>query len=104
MTIVQYINATPHAINVAGVIYPKTELLARVAEEYTDIVDGECTAIYGQVEGLPEMQEGTKYIVSAQVLAASDRADLVAPATGHKDVVRNERGHIVSVPCFRRNP
>ena len=101
---VQYINATPHAINVNGVIYAKTDLLARVKEEYSEIIDGECTAVYGQVEGLPEPQQGVKYIVSAQVLQACNRKDLVAPATGHKDVQRNEKGHIVSVPCFRRNP
>ena len=31
-----------------------------------------------------------------------DRADLVAPATGHKDCVRDDAGHIVSVPGFVR--
>ena len=32
--------------------------------------------------------------------AASSRSDLVAPASGHPDTVRNEKGQIVSVPYF----
>jgi hypothetical protein len=34
------------------------------------------------------------------VLAASNRDDLVAPATGHPDTIRNEKGQIISVPGF----
>ena len=32
--------------------------------------------------------------------SASDRADLVAPATGHPDIIRCSKGQIVSVPGF----
>ena len=39
-------------------------------------------------------------IVSAMVLSASDRTDLVAPATGHPDTIRNDKGQIISVPGF----
>lgn len=62
--------------------------------------DGICRQEFGDVQGLPDPQDGVKLIVSAMVLAASDRADLVAPATGHPETVRNEKGHIVSVPGF----
>ena len=31
---------------------------------------------------------------------APNRTDLVAPATGHKDCVRDDKGFIVSVPGF----
>lgn len=51
-----------------------------------------------------EPEEGTIYIVSALVLAAAKekgRTDVVAPATGHPDCVR-ENGFIVSVPGFVR--
>lgn len=43
-------------------------------------------------------------IVSAMVLSVvkSYRNDCVAPATGHPLVCRNEKGQIVSVPCFVR--
>jgi hypothetical protein len=55
---------------------------------------------FGEVEGLPEEIPGTMYIVSAMVLAAVDRSDCVAPATGSRETVRNEAGQIVSVPGF----
>ena len=55
---------------------------------------------YGELTGVPERQKDTLYIVSSMVLAASDRGDLLAPATGHPDCIRNEKGHIVSVPGF----
>lgn len=60
---------------------------------------------FGEIEGLPDPdpQAGTQYIVSAIVLAAAKAAgrnDCLAPATGHQECVRNENGHIVSVPGF----
>ena len=49
--------------------------------------------------------ENVIFIVSAMVLDANKRSknpftNLVAPATGHPETVRNEKGHIVSVPGF----
>ena len=60
--------------------------------------------VFGAVEGLPEPQPGTLYIVSAMVLSAlaGSRSDVVAPATGHPACVRNDKGHILSVPGFVR--
>ena len=38
---------------------------------------------------------------SSLVLAANrTRTDLVAPATGRSETIRNDKGHIVSVPGF----
>lgn len=95
-------NFTPHAILLNnGESFP-SEGLARVANTFTQFdEDGVCRVEYGDVEGLPEPEDGVLLIVSAMVLAASDRSDLVAPATGHPDCVRNE-GRIVSVPGFVR--
>lgn len=95
-------NFTPHAIVLnSGESFP-SEGLARVANTFTQFdEDGVCRVEYGDVEGLPEPEDGVLLIVSAMVLAASDRSDLVAPATGHPDCVRNE-GRIVSVPGFVR--
>lgn len=95
-------NFTPHTIQLNnGTAYP-SEGLARVAASFTQFdEDGICSTEYGEVQGLPEPEDGTFIIVSAMVLAASDRPDLVAPATGHPDCVRNE-GRIVSVPGFVR--
>lgn len=50
-------------------------------------------------------QAPATFIVSAIVLKAAKaagREDCIAPATGHPDVVRNEKGQIVSVPGFVR--
>ena len=61
----------------------------------------------GVVIGLPEPVEGTLYIVSGQVLAAlaGIRSDVVAPATDPRhQPERNEKGHIVAVRGFVRNP
>jgi hypothetical protein len=94
------VNYTPHAVTVAGTTYPPTGDVARVSSSFSDIVDGFCYQQFGSIEGLPSPQADTVYIVSGLVFAATDRADVIAPATGHPDVVRNDRGHIVSVPAF----
>ena len=96
----EYKNYTPHEIILNdGTRFP-SEGVARVSSRFTDFDGLECRVEYGEVEGVPEPEDGVKYIVSAMVLQASSRDDLVAPATGHPDTIRNEKGHIVSVPGF----
>ena len=98
---VEVINLTPHRVNVGDKAYEPSGTVARVAVSYGEIHNGVALQSYGEVEGLPDPQPGTMYIVSGLVLGAcQDRPDVVAPATGHPDVVRNEKGHIVGVPCF----
>ena len=98
-----FVNCTPHGVVLNdGTTYPPSGNIARVTDAYTPFVDGVCTCTHGAVQGLPAPVDGTCCIVSAMVLAASDRKDLVAPATGHKDAIRNEKGQIVSVPGFVR--
>ena len=98
----KFLNYTPHAIVLNdGTSYPSLGV-ARVANTFTGFdADGICDVVYGDVTGLPAPQPGVRLIVSAMVLAASDRTDLVAPATGHPDCVRKD-GFIVSVPGFVR--
>jgi hypothetical protein len=98
-----YINLTPHAIRLNdGRCFEPSGTIARVSSKHTAIMDDVCGVVYGEVSGLPEPVNGTRYIVSTMVLAAiNDRGDVVAPATGHPDVIRNDKGQIVSVPCFR---
>ena len=102
-----YVNLTPHAINLNdGRVYPASGVSARVDVVYGDIVDDVCDQSYGDIQDLPDAVDGTRYIVSGVVLNAipnGTRRDVVAPATGHTAVVRNDKGHIVSVPCFTRN-
>ncbi len=97
MTIV---NLTPHNVVVAGVTYPASGQVARVSASFTLIVDGFCQQVFGDIIDLPAPQDDTLYIVSGMVFGATDRNDVIAPATGHPDTVRNDRGHIVNVPAF----
>ena len=97
-----YLNFTPHEITFNnGVTFPSRGV-ARVSESWGEIVDFETVSTPSAIEGLPDPQDGVKYIVSAMILSASPRTDLVAPATGHPETKRNDKGHIISVPCFRR--
>ena len=99
-----FINLTPHAVRLNnGTEFPASGTIARVTSSFTDFdSDGVATVVFGEVQNLPEPAENTLYIVSALVLSASKRADLVAPATGHPEAVRNEKGQIISVPGFVR--
>lgn len=103
MTPTTFYNYTPHTIVLNdGTSYDSVGV-ARVSNFFTDFdSDGVCSVKYGEVLGLPAPKDGVLYIVSAMVLAASDRTDLVAPATGHPCCARNDKGFIVSVPGFVR--
>ena len=99
-------NFTPHAVALNdGTVFPSMGI-ARVSASFsTPDTNGICSQIFGDVTGLPEPQDNVFFIVSALVLSAakeSGRTDCVAPATGHPETIRNEAGHIVSVPCFVR--
>ena len=99
----KFINATPHQIVLNdGRIFEPSGILPRVSQIMSEFDNnGIAVQSFGEVEGLPEPVPEVVYIVSAMVLSAcKDRKDLVAPATNHKDTVRNEKGHIVSVPGF----
>jgi len=93
-------NYTPHTIVLNDGREFESLGVARVEATFSDIVDDVCEQQFGDVQGLPDAEQGVKLIVSGMVLGASDRDDLVAPATGHPLTVRNDKGHIVSVPCF----
>lgn len=94
-------NFTPHSIVLNSGENFASEGIARVKVSFTEAdQDGICRQVFGEVEGLPQPEKNFKLIVSAMVLSASSREDLVAPATGHPQTIRNDKGHIVSVPCF----
>ena len=99
----KFINLTPHTITLNdGTSFP-TEGVARVSDTYTEFnTSGVCKVKHGAIEGLPEPEANTTFIVSAMVLAAAKekgREDVVAPATGPPECKR-ENGFIVSVPGF----
>ena len=97
----KFINLTPHTITLNdGTSFP-TKGNARVADTEFN-ASGVCKVKHGEIEGLPEPEANTTFIVSAMVLAAAKekgREDVVAPATGHPECKR-ENGFIVSVPGF----
>lgn len=99
-------NFTPHVIVLNDGREFVSEGLARVSATFSSFdEDGVCSQQFGEVTGLPEPADNTMYIVSALVLTATKQAgrtDCVAPATGHPDCIRNEKGFIVSVPGFVR--
>ncbi|MBF1519430.1 MAG: hypothetical protein HXN87_05475 [Prevotella pallens] len=99
-------NYTPHPIALNDGRTFASEGLARVSATFSPFDEnGVCAQEFGQVTGLPEPTADTLYIVSALVLTAAKaagRTDCVAPATGHPDCKRNDKGFIVSVPGFVR--
>ena len=101
----RFINVTPHPIVLNdGRVFEPSGIVPRVSQVISSFNDDLiATQSFGEIQGLPAPEAGVVFIVSAMVLsAAKDRSDLVAPATNHQDTVRNEKGHIVSVPGFVR--
>ena len=101
------INLTPHVVRLNdGREFPPSGTVARCRNIYSNFDgDGIATVTFGPLEGLPEASEGTIYIVSglaAEAAARAGRSDVVAPATGHPEARRDERGQILSVPGFVR--
>lgn len=105
----KFINLTPHAINLNnGTVYPPSGQIARIDVSFSrPNEDGICYQEFGDFVGFPKTwQEDTIFIVSGMVLAALKESDAgfkdrcVAPATGHPDCKRNEKGQIISVPGF----
>lgn len=103
-------NLTPHEINIGGVTFPPSGTVARVATIQKDagtlVFDGHAFPVventYGAVEGLPDPEPGTVYLVSALVLSALEaqgiyRDDVFAPDTSPQGAIRGEDGQIKGV-------
>lgn len=91
------INATPHSINLPGLVIPPSGNVARVSVSLTDA--GTLNGIplvrgtYGEVTGLPPQQVGVLYVVSALVRTAlPDRKDLASPVKPIRDAEGNITG------------
>jgi len=101
----QIVNYTPHSITetTTGITFPPSGNTARVSSisvPVGDLAGAPCfITSFGQVEGLPEPQDGVALIVSGMVMDAckGKRFDLVAPG----ELVRDENGQPVGCKGFR---
>lgn len=97
------INTTPHNVviyddemNIIKTFEPSISVRCKQTETETGSIDGIPTVSveFGEIEGLPEPQEDTIYIVSQIVKRAGEqvgRKDLFVPARP----VRDEQGRII---------
>ena len=96
-TKMQFINLTPHTLNIHSNgnvtdIAPSGQI-ARVSTSYnhTNTVAGinVYSCVYGDIEGLPEPQDNTIFVVSGVVKSAvQDRSDVMSPG----ELIRDENG------------
>lgn len=108
------VNLTPHVVRVRRFDGSEVEVAptlpsARVAMSKPDGIHSSALGVpvfncpeWGAVEGLPDPEPGTLYIVSALcALAVTDRDDVVSPATGPTDgCVRDSAGQVWAVTRF----
>lgn len=112
----KFVNLTPHPINLnSGERFEESGIVCRVSSTLMviDVIDG--IRIFSgkeeDVENLPDPEPNTIFIVSNITLTRllkkysmgyPPRFDIVAPATGHKDCIRDDDGEVISVPGFIR--
>ena len=104
----EFINLTPHALTVhrvddSVIIIPASGNVARVSQHDVrdEVVDGiEINhSQLGEVEGLPQAEDGKIFIVSRLVATAvKDRLDVVVPGI----LLRDEQGRVVGCKGFAR--
>lgn len=105
--IMRFVNLTPHKLTILGdddqvVKTIDSSGVARVDVQRTqvDSIDGVpiYDSTYGDVDGLPDPQDDTMYVVSGLVASATDRADVVSPG----DLVRDDDGNVVGARGLTR--
>lgn len=101
------INLTAHTITevTSGQVFPASGKIARVKASTIKVGEHLGCPIYvskfGELEGLPEPEEGVLYIISSLALNAvpDHRTDVVSPGS----LQRDEHGKPVGCVGFRRN-
>ncbi|HDO19364.1 MAG TPA: hypothetical protein ENG74_01420 [Thermoplasmatales archaeon] len=110
--VVKLVNLTPHEVTVikedgeevsippsgeVARVYPRQEIIGEIND--IPVVQ----TVFEDIEGLPDPEECTVYIVSTLVLQAlqGERDDVVAPDTGPESAVRDKEGRIVAVKRFQ---
>ena len=96
----KFVNLTPHDIVIfrrdgKRVLIPATGKVARVSVRCEQITDEDgipvMKNVYGDVEGLPDPEANTIYIVSSLVACRAQRVDVLVP----NDFVRDDSGRII---------
>lgn len=101
----KYINLTAHPINevLSGMVIPKSGRIARAKQSTYKVAEHAGIPIYASkftgVDGIPEPQPDTIYIVSSLVLNATTRPDVVSPG----NVQRDEFDKPIGCIGFRQN-
>ena len=109
------VNLTPHSINLVTeggtLTIPPSGTVARVSSVQQVVreieVDGVKIPVvetqFGQVEGLPEPQEGVLFVVSSLVAQAVTREDVVSPNTAPTPLgaVRDDDGRITGIKSLQ---
>lgn len=103
------VNLTPHAVTINGLTIQPDGRIPRLREETREVgqfeIDGHTLPVIettlGELEGLPEPQRDTIYIVSRLVAeAAPTRDDLYFPGR----LLRDSEGQIVGAASLARLP
>jgi hypothetical protein len=95
-------NFTPHDICLEGFQPIPSEGIAR-CKEIVDVV-GKFAGVdiikksFGEIEGLPEAEKDTIFVVSIIIAQESNRLDLVVPG----EVIRDEKGRITGCKNLAR--
>ena len=93
----KFINLTPHTITINnGTKYNPSGKVARVENQFSNFCCGISTVFYGEIENLPEPEEGT-----IQQWYQQQQKRKAEQMWYHPDCVRKD-GFIVSVPGFVR--
>ena len=116
---VNLINLTPHDLTVyladgTTLTIPPSGVVARVSQDYTplgtlNLGNAQVPLVattYGEIQGLPDPQDGTLFLVSALVAQAAwaqGRKDVLAPDTG-AGAVRDSDGKIIGVRRLLAHP
>ena len=103
----QFINLTPHALNIhVGseiIVLPPSGEVSRVSSISVEAgaINGIPTVRteFGEVTGLPEPREGVFLIVSGMVASAAPRPDVLSPG----DLVRDEDRRPIGCLGLRRS-
>lgn len=112
------INLNKHAVilssssegdEAVNIVFPPSGMVASVSTKEVMAEDANglpCVRVeYGDIQGIPDPQEGVFYIVNMLILERSDRTDLIAPDTGPSAIRFTDgpqKGNVRAVTRFKR--